>query len=246
MKSLRAILVDDEPLCRQDLRDVLLAFPHVQICGEAATITEAATLLKKSMPDLIFLDLSLGPEMGFNLLQGRSFPGAVIAVTAHAEHAATAFDLDITDYLLKPVAEDRLHQALLRAQRKLNNPKNTRPVPKVIAEVSGKKVLISADEIHQIEANGNYIFLHLTNGKGIMRSTLRAILRRLPKNSFLQASRGRWISRAQISGWSRSLSPNLSLTLRDKTTVSVSRRHAKAILNAIKPPPPPRNKRLSL
>ena len=236
MKTLRAILVDDEPLCRQDLRDVLLAFPHVQICGEAATITEAATLLKKSMPDLIFLDLSLGQEMGFNLLQGRSFPGAVIAVTAHAEHAATAFDLDISDYLLKPVVEDRLHQALLRVQRKLNNPKNTRPVPKVIAEVGGKKVLISADEIHQIEANGNYVFLHLTNGKGILRSTLRAVLRKLPKNSFLQASRGRWISQAIISGWSRSLSPNLTLTLRDKTTVPVSRRHAKAILTAITPP----------
>ena len=243
MKTLRAILVDDEPLCRQDLRDVLLAFPHVQICGEAATITEAATLLKKSMPDLIFLDLSLGQEMGFNLLQGRSCPGAVIAVTAHAEHAATAFDLDIADYLLKPVAEDRLHQAILRAQRKLNNPKNTRPVPKVIAEVGGKKVLISADEIHQIEANGNYVFLHLTNGKGILRSTLRAVLRKLPKNSFLQASRGRWISQAIISGWSRSLSPNLTLTLRDKTTVPVSRRHAKAILTAITHP---QNKHLSV
>ena len=243
MKSLRAILVDDEPLCRQDLRDVLLAFPHVQICGEAATITEAATLLKKSMPDLIFLDLSLGQEMGFSLLQGRSVPGAVIAVTAHAEHAATAFDLDISDYLLKPVVEDRLHQALLRVQRKLNNPKNTRPVPKVVAEVGGKKVLISADEIHQIEANGNYVFLHLTNGKGILRSTLRAVLRKLPKNSFLQASRGRWISQAIISGWSRSLSPNLTLTLRDKTTVPVSRRHAKAILTAITPP---QNKHLSV
>ena len=239
MKSLRAILVDDEPLCRQDLRDVLLGFPHIQICGEAANTTEAIALINKSMPDLIFLDLSLGQEMGFNLLKERSFRGAVIAVTAHAEHAATAFDLDVADYLLKPVAEDRLHQALLRAQRKLTKPKNIPPAPKFVAEVNGKKVLISADEIHQIEANGNYIFLHLINGKGIMRSTLRAILRRLPKNSFLQASRGRWISRAQISGWSRSLSPNLSLTLRDKTTVSVSRRHAKAILNAIKPPPLP-------
>ena len=246
MKTLRAILVDDEPFCRQDLRDVLLGFPHVQICGEAANIAEATALINKCMPDLLFLDLSLGQEIGFNLLQGRSFPGAVIAVTAHAEHAATAFDLDIADYLLKPVAEDRLHQALLRAQRKLNNPKNTRPVPKVVAEVGGKKVLISADEIYQIEANGNYIFLHLTNGKGIMRSTLKAILRRLPKNSFLQASRGRWISRAQISGWSRPLSSTLTLTLRDKSIVSVSRRHAKAILNAIKPPPPPRNKHLSI
>jgi len=239
MKTLQAILVDDEPLCRQDLRDALLGFPHVQICGEATTITEATTLLKKSMPDLIFLDLSLGKEMGFDLLQRHSFSGAVIAVTAHAEHAATAFELDIADYLLKPVAENRLHQALLRAQRKLNGPKNTRAVPTVVAEVSGKKVLISTDEIHQIESNGNYIFLHLTNGKGIMRSTLAAILRRFPKNSFLEVSRGRWVSRAQIAGWSRPISPNLSLTLRDKTTVSVSRRHAKAVLKDIRPPPPP-------
>ena len=240
MKSLRAILVDDEPLCRQDLRDVLLGFPHIQICGEAANTTEAIALLNKNMPDLIFLDLSLGQEFGFNLLKRLSFPGAVIAVTAHSEHAVTAFDLDIADYLLKPVAEDRLHQALLRAQRKLTNPKNIRPAPKFVAEVAGKKVLISADEIHQIESNGNYAFLHLADGKGILRSTLQAILQKLPKDSFLQASRGRWISRAQISGWSLPLTPILTLTLRNKTTVSVSRRHAKTLLEAIKPPPPKR------
>jgi len=242
MKTLRAILVDDEPLCRQDLRDALLGFPHVQICGEAANIAEATALINKSRPDLLFLDLSLGKETGFDLLQKHSFPGAVIAVTAHAEHAASAYDLDVADYLLKPVAEDRLHQALLRAQRKLTNSEDRQTVTNFVAEVAGKKVLISADEIHQIESNGNYVFLHLTNGKGILRSTQGAILRRLPKNSFLQASRGRWISRAQISGWSRLLSPNLTLTLRDKTTVPVSRRHAKAILTSITPP---QNKKLS-
>jgi len=236
MKTLRAILVDDEPLCRQDLRDALLGFPHVQICGEAANIAEATALINKSMPDLLFLDLSLGQEMGFDLLQKRSFSGAVIAVTAHAEHAATAFDLDVADYLLKPVAEDRLHQALLRAQRKLTNPKNIRPVPQFVAEMNGKKVLISGNEIHQIESNGNYAFLYLINGKGILRSTLRAVLNKIPKNSFLQASRGRWVSRAQISGWSRSSSHTLTLTLRDKSTVPVSRRHAKAVLSAITPP----------
>ena len=246
MKSLRAILVDDEPLCRQDLRDVLLGFPHIQICGEAANTTEAIALINKNRPDLIFLDLSLGKENGFNLLKGCSFPGAVIAVTAHSEHAVTAFDLDIADYLLKPVVEDRLHQALLRAQRKLANPKSIRPAPKFVAEVAGKKVLISADEIYQIESNGNYAFLHLVDGKGILRSTLQAILQKLPKDSFLQASRGRWISRAQISGWSLPLTPVLTLTLRNKTTVSVSRRHAKDLLEAIKPPPPQDNNHISL
>jgi len=242
MKSLRAILVDDEPLCRQDLRDVLLGFPHIQICGEATNTTEAIALIKKNMPDLIFLDHSLGQETGFNLLKRLSFLGAVIAVTAHSDHAVTAFDLDIADYLLKPVAEDRLHQALLRAQRKLSNAKNIRSAPKFVAEVAGKKVLISADEIHQIESNGNYVFLHLADGKGILRSTLQAILQKLPKGSFLQASRGRWISRDQISGWSLPLTPTLTLTLRNKATVSVSRRHAKALLGAIRPPPPPPKK----
>jgi DNA-binding LytR/AlgR family response regulator len=237
MKTLRAILVDDEPLCRRDLRDVLLRFPYVQICGEAANITEATALINKSTPDLLFLDLSLGQEMGFNLLKQRSFPGAVIAVTAHAEHAATAFDLDVADYLLKPVAEDRLHRALLRAQKKLANNENMRLLPKFVAEVARKKVLISPDEIHQIESSGNYVLLHLTNGKGILRSTLRTVLQKLPKNSFLQASRGRWISRAQISGWTRPSSLTLTLALHDKSTVPVSRRHAKAVLNAITPPP---------
>ena len=237
MKILRAILVDDEPLCRQDFRDALLAFPEIKLLGEAANLTQAKSLLDKSQPDLVFLDLSLGKETGFDLLRTTGFTGAVIATTAHSQHASTGFDLDFADYLLKPVEEGRLRQALLRARRKLTNPTTLKASSNFVVDIAGAKKILSSHEIHQIESMGNYVILHSAHGKGILRSTLQAVLRRIPKQLFIQSSRGHWISRNHIGGWSRKSDGRISLILNNKSTISVSRRHAKSTVKQLTPPP---------
>jgi two-component system LytT family response regulator len=242
MTLLNVVLVDDEPLCRQDLRDILAGFPAVKLVGEAGTLSEATALVRKVQPDLIFLDLSLGHKSGFDFLRSISPTPLCIAVTADPTQGATAFEFDLVDYLVKPVEETRLRQALLRAARRANIPVSNRNTPNYLAQISDQKVLIQGNEIQQIEAMGNYVILHSTKGKGIVRSTLRNILAPFPKNSFIQLSRSRWVARNQLSGWHRK-SFKLFVTLRDQSEVSVSRRLASTIVRTLSPPPSDHKKR---
>ena len=145
------------------------------------------------------------------------------------------------DYLVKPVDKARLEQALKRAVRRVSAAA-TQDTPSLLAEISHQKVLIQGSEIQQIEAMGNYVILHTTKGKGIVRSTLRNTLTVFPKNYFLQLSRSRWVSRNQVLGWHRQ-SSKLFLCLRDKTEIPVSRRNTSSVIKALTPPPSEPNKK---
>ena len=234
MNRLKVVLIDDEPLCRQDLRDILAAFP-ANLIGEAGTLTEAKSLIEKFHPNLILLDLSLGSQNGFDFLRSISSPPLCIAVTANPNQGATAFEFDFVDYLVKPVDKGRLEQALKRAVRRISTAA-IQDTPSFLVEISHQKILIQGSEIQQIEAMGNYVILHTTKGKGIVRSTLRNTLTVFPKNYFLQLSRSRWVSRNQVSGWHRQ-SSKLFLCLRDKNDIPVSRRHTPSVIKALTPPP---------
>jgi DNA-binding LytR/AlgR family response regulator len=241
MKRLNVLLIDDDPLCRQDLRDTFAAFTEVNILGEASTLKEGVALTEKLRPNLIFLDLSLGHQDGFDLLRSVSSPPLCIAVTADPSRGAIGFEFDLVDYLVKPVDKTRLHQALERATRRIS-PNASGDAPSFLVEISHQKVLIEGADIQQIEAMGNYVILHSPKGKGTLRSTLLNILNAFPKNTFLQLSRSRWVARNQVSGWHRKTS-KLFLTLRDKTELTASRRHSSSLVKAISPPPSDQKKR---
>ena len=241
MKRLNVLLIDDDPLCRQDLRDTFAAFTEVNILGEASTLKEGVALTEKLRPNLIFLDLSLAHQDGFDLLRSVSSPPLCIAVTADPSRGAIGFEFDLVDYLVKPVDKTRLYQALERAARRIS-PNASGDAPSFLVEISHQKVLIEGADIQQIEAMGNYVILHSPKGKGTLRSTLLNILNAFPKNTFLQLSRSRWVARNQVSGWHRKTS-KLFLTLRDKTELTASRRHSSSLVKAISPPPSDQKKR---
>jgi len=241
MKRLNVLLIDDDPLCRQDLRDAFAAFPEVNLLGEASTLKEAISLTEKLRPNLAFLDLSIGHQDGFDLLRSLSSPPLCIAITADPTQGATGFEFDLVDYLVKPVDKDRLGQALQRAIRRVSA-HAIGDAASFLVEISHQKVLIQASDIQQIEAMGNYVILHTTKGKGTIRSTLQNILTPFPKNTFLQLSRSRWVARNQVSGWYRK-SSRLFVTLRDQSEFSVSRRLASTIIKTLSPPPSDQKKR---
>ena len=236
MSQLSCILVDDEPLCRQDLKNALQEFPYIQVVGEAENKKQAQALLRKKRVQLMFLDLSLGNEFGFDLLRTNSFTGAVIAVTAHPNHAAEGFDLDLVDYLLKPVDKNRLTESLQRARRKIGFTENLPQDLGLLADFSGKKMFVSVLELHQVEALGNYVVLRTTKGKGIIRSSLKSILQKLDLRSWLQTSRSQWVARKSILSWSRNSNTPLTLTLSGEVPVKVSRRHTPKVITILSSP----------
>lgn len=111
---LRVILIDDELLARQGLRDLLGDIGGVEVIGEAASVTEAMPLIGSLKPDALFLDVMMPGKDGFSLLAAMNEAPPVVFVTAHAEYAARAFDFEAVDYVLKPVRPVRLGAAVQR------------------------------------------------------------------------------------------------------------------------------------
>jgi len=216
-------LVEDEPLCRADFRQVLRAFPDIQLLGEAETVTQARNFLEHHLVDLIFLDLSVGKENGLDLVEQLTRPPMVIALTAHPQHAARGFTLDLVDYILKPVEEQRLRAALQKVRHRraaalLQPGKIT-----FAAEIEGRQTILNLEEILGAESMGNYVVLHTRRGRAIKRATFRQVQHKLPPSLYLQVGRGRMVARSAIREWQRDSGHHLILHLSGGESVRVSR-----------------------
>lgn len=114
---LRVLIADDEPLARRALRRLLASHAEVEIVGEADGVKQTIELVARLRPDLLLLDIEMNDGDGFDALSAMETPPKVVFVTAYAEHAVEAFAVEAVDYLLKPVAQERLDAALERVRR---------------------------------------------------------------------------------------------------------------------------------
>ena len=114
---MRALLIDDERLARTDLRSLLSEYQTIEVVGEADSVQTAVALIAAEEPDLLFLDIQMPGESGFDLLDKIDLQARIIFVTAYDEYAIRAFEVDAIDYLLKPVNPERLKTALERLDR---------------------------------------------------------------------------------------------------------------------------------
>lgn len=195
MKSLRAIIVDDERLARVNLRKLLALHEEIEVVGEAHSCQSAVEAISQCKPELIFLDVQLRGETGFDLLEAVDSSVRVVFVTAYDEFAVRAFEVNAADYLLKPVSPDRLKVAVGR----LVNP---RVVPKIVAlgyeytdsiyvhlsNSTSRFVKISA--IAFIEPVGNYSRIATIEGKRyLVLKTLKQWQEELPARNFIRIHR---------------------------------------------------------
>ena len=161
MTPLRVMLVDDERLARQRLAALLSGRPGITLSGEAADLTQATTLLMNNPPDVIFLDVAMPPESGFDLLPHVPPETRVVFVTAHEEHAIRAFEENAVDYLLKPIKPERLSKTLERLRESVGTAAMQETMPRVD---TGKNSTIPLREITAVVADGNYSRVHLLEG----------------------------------------------------------------------------------
>ncbi len=236
MKSglLSSYLLEDEPLCRADFRQILRVFPEVNLLGEADTLSQAERFLQKTTVDLLFLDLSVGRDNGLDLLERLSRRPLVIALTAHPQHAVRGFSLDLVDYILKPVDEDRLRQALNRARLRKESALLAPGSSAILAQLGDDKVRLEFAEILRMESTGNYQVLWTRRGKAIRRGTFHELRKKLPASLFLETGRGRMVARNVIQGWKRDSNGHLLLHLADRNQIQVARSHSTEILRTIK------------
>src|SRR5665213_1417359 len=115
---IRAVIIDDERLARNELKKLLLEFPEIEVIAEAANANEGIEKIESLNPDLIFLDIQMPGKTGFDMLTELEKAPHVIFVTAYDEYAIKAFDVNALDYLMKPVEPKRLADALMKVRQK--------------------------------------------------------------------------------------------------------------------------------
>ncbi|MDB4908891.1 MAG: response regulator LytR [Gemmatimonadetes bacterium] len=235
---IRALVVDDEPLARREMARLLAEVPDVLVVSQAATLTEARDALEAFEPDVVFLDVALGRDSGFELL--GSIPGRtrVVFVTAHAEHAVAAFGTDAVDYLLKPVAMPRLHLTLARIREDVDGEESAGGMRgggdwMYLRQDAGHGFVKVAD-LAYVRAEGDQTMLHARDGRVFHSSTpLRAWLKQLPGADFVQVHRSALVNLAHVRGVSPGEGAVRVAVASGEVTLELSRRHAARIRAAL-------------
>jgi two-component system, LytTR family, response regulator len=209
MSTIKALIVDDEPLARERVRSLLAEEADIEILAECASGTEAVAAAKRTPPDLIFLDVQM-PEMdGFQVLRELPPPlPVVIFITAFNEHAVKAFEAEALDYILKPFKVARFRAALDRARERISRQQPDDSTRRLLALLEaqnaaakseyltriavrdGSRVkFVKTSAIDWIEASGNYVVLHAGKENHIVRETLAAFEAQLSPKDFVRLSR---------------------------------------------------------
>ncbi|MCF3651282.1 LytR/AlgR family response regulator transcription factor [Synoicihabitans lomoniglobus] len=219
---LRALLIDDEPPARAEIRRLLAAHPHIPIVGEAGNIIAARRRLRKAADyDLVFLDVQLIGGSGFDLVPDVAPDASIVFLTAYEQHAVRAFEVNAVDYLLKPATAERLAQSLRRvATQAATGPVSTGAPPAltetdtVLVRGGGGAEFVPLADIAAIESQQNYSRVRLTTGRDILvLQTLKAWEAQLPAHRFAQIRRGTLANLDRIEAIDRPLvgSPRVKL-----------------------------------
>jgi two-component system, LytTR family, response regulator len=201
---MKILIVDDEAHARTNLRFALQSLPGWEVAGEFASASAARAFLETGSADIVLLDLQMPGESGLALardLVRRVSPPLIVFVTAHRGHALEAFDVHALDYIVKPVDEDRLKQALERASKLLDQraayaralQAYVDPTPGYWTELAVRSVgridRVKLSDVLWIESAGNYVELHLAQRTLLHRTTLSEIERYLNPTQFLRIHR---------------------------------------------------------
>ena len=251
---IRTILVDDEKLAIQGLELRLAKYPDVEIIDTCSNGREAIRKIKTGKPDLVFLDIQMPGFDGFSVVKGvmEIEPPLFVFVTAYAEHAIKAFEANAVDYLLKPVDDDRLADALDRARTRISEKRGLEEVEKlksVLAEVApdaydqmpdeeeaasrfeklinikdrGQIFRVDVDSIEHIEAAGDYMCIYTGDNSLILRETMKDLERRLDPRVFQRVHRSTIVNLNQVRQVKPHTNGECFLVLDSGAQVKVSR-----------------------
>lgn len=197
---LKVLLVDDEPLAHEVLKHHCRTQSDLQIVARCANAAEALAVLNRTKVDLMFLDIRMPQFGGLDLLRGLDDPPLTIIVSAHRDHALDGFDLDVVDYLLKPVSQERFACAMERARRRLTEGQaNRMEGPDFVAlKIDRSTRRLELSRITHVVAQGNFVLVCTDDGNFLATTTLRNLLEALPPSQFVQVHRSFVVRRDRI------------------------------------------------
>ena len=200
---LRALIVDDEAPARSELRFLLEQSGKIGSINEASSVRSAIEMLMENRVDVVFLDISMPGASGIQLaeaLHKLKNPPAVVFVTAYSDHAVEAFDVDATDYLMKPVEEARLDQAINKvlARVKPTSDSSKSSIERIPVEKGGRKVLIPVDQIRYIMAKDDYSCIFTEDDRYLSTTSLAQFESKLGDFGFFRVHRRYIVNLANV------------------------------------------------
>jgi len=251
MREIKTIIVDDEPLARRGLRQMLAPHSDLKVIGEARNGIEAISAIRSLHPDLIFLDVQMPEPDGFGVLREieKSSMPLVVFVTAYDDFAVRAFDAHALDYLVKPIQESRFIAAVARVRERIRSndavavsarlaalleEQNRGAIKhRLVVPTSSGELLLDAAEIDWIEADDYYAAIHTNKRRHLIRESLSSLEDRLDAVQFVRTHRSAIVNIERVREV-RNEGSEMLLVLRDGQRVPVSRRRRELLKQRLK------------
>jgi two-component system, LytTR family, response regulator len=246
--TIRAAIVDDEPLARRRIRSLLMDAPDVEVIAECANGKDAIESLEESPPDLLFLDIQMPEIDGFDVLQaiGRGHVPVVIFVTAYDQFALRAFEAHALDYLLKPFDDERFAAALHRARERIRQQQGgdlDRRLQALLENVRGdhgylrrlvvpsghRSIFVRTEHIDWIEAERNYIRLHVGGRAYLLRENLTRMASALDPTTFCRIHRSTIVNVDRIQAVEALFHGEYLVVLQDGTKLTSGRSYRRSL-----------------
>lgn len=228
---MKAIIIDDERLARQELKNLLANYKEIEVVAECNNAETAKEKIQELAPDVIFLDVQMPGKTGFELLEEISAVPDVVFVTAYDDHAIKAFEVNAFDYLLKPVQKERLDDTIKKLNLKESSERkeNTSPLSEtdqVFIKDGDKCWFVRLSNVRLFESEGNYVRVYFENNRPLILRSLNSLEERLNEKNFFRASRKHIVNLSWIESVETWFNGGLMIKLRGGQEVEVSRRQA--------------------
>ena len=248
--KLRVVIVDDEELARRGIKTRLLRAGDNEIVAECGNGRDAIEVIRRTSPDLVFLDVQMPGKSGFDVIEalgGVAFPH-VIFVTAHDRFAIRAFEVNAVDYLLKPIDDERFDIALQRARESLSRDRDSdfgrrlasllgavspashrSPLERLVVRSGGRVVFVKIAELDWVEATGDYVTLHAGKKSWLLRETISEMQRKLEPHGFTRVHRSTLVNQDRIAEMRALDNGEYRILLRDGVELKLSRNYRQAL-----------------
>jgi two-component system, LytTR family, response regulator len=231
-QKIRTVIVDDEPLARSNLRVLLERDSTIEIAAECGSGPDAPAVIRRTRPDLLFLDVQMPECDGFDVIEllGADLPLAVVFVTAYDHYALRAFEAGALDYLLKPFDNARFDLALSRARQKIELGKDhPRKLERLTIKSAGQIAFIALSEIDWIEAADYYAALHIGARTHLLRRSLSDLEQDLDPELFCRIHRSAIVNLDRVRGLRSNEDGDYTVLLHNNATLRLSRKYRKQL-----------------
>ncbi|MCK0160658.1 LytR/AlgR family response regulator transcription factor [Allomuricauda sp. F6463D] len=231
--KIRAVIVEDSRLARNELKELIKLHDDLEIVGEASNVDDGVKLIESESPDLLFLDINMPEKDGFDLLEMLDEVPITVFTTAYDEYAIKSFEYNALDYLLKPVSDKRFNMAMDKVRDKISSNSEAKSTTKKLTEDSQIFIkdgdscwLVKIGDISLFEIMGNYTRVYFEDKKPMLYKSLNQVEEKLPEDSFFRANRQQIVNTNYIENVVPWFNGKLKLTIKNGEEVEVSRRQS--------------------